>query len=165
MKASETVCAAFNRHPARDVNRGRGEKEIVEWNRLGMPRRRTYEFQKRKSVGNPKLRLRFKLLTSYFGEPQSRSACRYIPKAHCLLISPRIQPLRNHSSGHNDSSPTRVSSFERLWSVQIDRHIRISFKYIPRLSLHCHSENHQLFIQPMQIKYSNFKGYFSEYYY
>lgn len=76
--------------------------------------RSRYESQKRKSVGSTKLRLRFKLLTSYFGEPPLRSGW-FIPEAHCLLISPRTQPLRFHSSAHNEaclhatSSPLRTS--------------------------------------------------------
>lgn len=65
-----------------------------------------YESQKRKSVGSTKLRLRFKLLTSYFGEPPLRSGW-FIPEAHCLLISPRTQPLRCHSSAHNEALPSR----------------------------------------------------------
>lgn len=43
------------------------------------------ESQKRKSVGSGKLRLRFKLLTSYFAEPPSRpDFARFIPEAHCF---------------------------------------------------------------------------------
>lgn len=69
-------------------------------------RRGEDESQKRKSVGSGKLRLRFKLLTSYFAEPLPLSrSCSVYPGGPLLLISPRRQPLRNHSSARNDSLP------------------------------------------------------------
>lgn len=76
--------------------------DIVDYNNQDEYFREQWEMQKRKPVGSSKLRLRFKLLTSYFGGSSTRFACRLIPEAHCLLISHRTQPLGNYSFNHND---------------------------------------------------------------